>query len=467
MDIGIQFLGAARNVTGSRHLVDIGGLRLLIDCGLHQERQHRGRDFDRFPVEPKSIDAVLLTHAHLDHCGYIPRLVKNGFKGRIYCTQVTSEVVRIVLLDAGWLQEEDARYKRKRHEATGQTSPFGYDPLYTAADAEAALPLLAPVRLDEHVPINKEVTAVFRNAGHILGSAFIKLTVTRGGETRTLLFSGDVGRQNKPIIRDPAEYEEADYVVVESTYGDREHSSFDVPGQLEAMVNDTVKRGGNVLIPSFAIERAQEVLYHLNDLMRAKRIPRLVTFLDSPMAISVSEVFERHPELYDKEMRALVRRGESPFEMTQLSYSRTRHQSMAINNIRGSAIIIAGSGMCTGGRIKHHLAQHLSRKESTLLFVGYQAVGTLGRLILDGKETVRLHGMEHDVHCRVARIEGFSAHSDRLELMDWLSHLRQPPRRVFVVHGEESAGQAFCSTLIEKTGWRVTLPEYRNRFTLD
>ena len=464
----IHFLGAAGNVTGSRHMLEVGDQRFLVDCGLHQERQFKGRDYDDFPVPPASIDAVLLTHAHLDHCGYLPKLVREGFAGKVYCTPTSAEVARIVLLDAGYLQEEDAKYKRKRHRKTGRKSPHGYQPLYTVADAKAALPHLKRVPLNEPVEIGQGVKAVFRNSGHILGSSFIRVFVEEEHETRTILFSGDVGRWDKPIIQDPVQYEQADYVLIESTYGDRVHDkTVDVATQLAEVVNDTVERGGNLLIPSFAIERAQEVLYHLNDLMRAKRIPRLLTFLDSPMAVKVAEVFQRHPELYDEEMVDLVKDGHGPFSFPELTFSRTREQSMAINRIRGTAIIIAGSGMCTGGRIKHHLAQHISRKESTLLFVGYQANGTLGRQILDGRETVRLHGFEHKVRARIARIGGFSAHADRSELVQWITSLQKPPRRVFVVHGEAEAAEAFGKHLVEATGWKVTVPDYRNDYVLD
>ncbi len=464
----IRFLGASRNVTGSRSLVEAGGRRVLVDCGMHQERQHRHRDFESFPVPPDSIDAVLLTHAHLDHCGYLPKLVREGFSGPVFCTSASADIGRIVMLDSGHLQEEDARYKRKRHAKANKTARFGYDPLYTVADAERVAPLMRPVRLDEAVEVIPGMSASFHNAGHILGSSFVRLAITQGGQTRSILFSGDVGRPDKPILRDPERFDQADYVVLESTYGDRVHDeAMDIPDSLAEVVLDTLDRGGNLLIPSFAIERAQEVLYHLFALRQAKRIPPLMTFLDSPMAQKVTDVFERHPELFDEEMAELMKSGNNPFRYPQLLFTRNSEQSKAINRVRGTVIVIAGSGMCTGGRIKHHLAQHIGREESTVLFVGYQAAGTLGREILDGAETVRILGSKHTVRARIARVRGFSAHADRDELLAWVTSLKTPPRRVFVNHGEEEAATALKNFLCERTGWEVEAPAYKNEYVLD
>ena len=468
MKIRIHFLGASRNVTGSRCLVEASGQRVLVDCGMHQERQHRDRDFKPFPVPPESIDAVLLTHAHLDHCGYLPKLVREGFSGPVFCTPASAQVGRIVMLDSGHLQEEDARYKRKRHGKAGKTARFGYEPLYTSADAEEVAPLMRPIRLGQAVEVAPGMVATFQNAGHIIGSSFIRLVITQGGQTRSILFSGDVGRPDKPILQDPVQFDQADYVVIESTYGDRVHDEpMDIPDSFAEVILDTLDRGGNLLIPSFAIERAQEVLYHLFVLRGAKRIPPLMTFLDSPMAQKVTGVFEQHPELYDEEMVELMRGRDNPFHYPQLAFTRSAEQSKAINRLRGTAIIIAGSGMCTGGRIKHHLAQHITRQESTVLFVGYQAAGTLGREILDGAETVRILGSEYMVRARIARIHGFSAHADRDELLAWVTSLQTPPRRLFVNHGEDEAASAFGTFLSEQTGWDVTVPDYKNEYVLD
>jgi metallo-beta-lactamase family protein len=464
----IRFLGAARNVTGSRSLVEANGQRVLVDCGIHQERQHRDRDFEPFPVPPESIDAVVLTHAHLDHCGYLPKLVREGFSGPVFCTPASAEVARIVMLDSGYIQQEDARYKQKRHSRAGKTARFGYDPLYTVADAEKVAPLLRPARLGTRVEVAPGMVASFHNAGHILGSSFIRLVIAQDGKARSILFSGDVGRPDKPMLQDPAQFDQADYVVIESTYGDRVHDDpVDVPDAFADVILDTLDRGGNLVIPAFAIERSQEVLYHLFALRQAKRIPPLMTFLDSPMAQKVTEVFEKHPELYDEEMVDLMRNGENPFRYPQLVFTRSADQSKAINRVRGTVIIIAGSGMCTGGRIKHHLAHHIGRAESTVLFVGYQAAGTLGREILRGAETVRILGSEHAVRARIARIHGFSAHADRDELLAWVTSLQAPPRRVFVNHGEAESASSFQDFLQERTGWDVVVPDYKNEYALD
>ncbi len=471
MDIRIAFLGAARNVTGSRFLLTVDGRRFLVDCGLHQERKFRDRDYQPFPVPPDSIEAVLLTHAHLDHCGYLPKLVHDGFGGPIYCTPASAEIARIVLLDSAYLQEEDIRYKRKRHKRSGRSSPYKYKPLYTIEHAKACAEHFRPTRLRETLDLGGGIQALFRNSGHILGSSFVRLDIGVGhgaGNTkRSIIFTGDIGRFDKPIIKDPAFCREADYLLMESTYGDRLHDSVGkIEDELAHVINDTVARGGNVVIPAFAIERSQELIYYLNELQLKKRIPRLLTFLDSPMAVRVTQVFENHPELYDEDMTALMNQGASPFRFPTLNFTRSTEQSKAINRVRGSVVIIAGSGMCTGGRIKHHLLHNIGRPESTILFIGYQAQGTLGRSILEGRKTVRILGTEQRVRARIARIQGFSAHADRDELLDWVTHLETPPRSVFVVHGEDKAAASFRRYLDEKTGWKVVLPDYRNEYRL-
>ena len=462
MRVKLSFLGAARNVTGSRYLLEANNVRLLVDCGLYQERKFRSRNWDPFLVPPHTLDAVLLTHAHLDHCGLLPKLVREGFRGRIYCTAATSEITQIILLDSAHIQEEDAAFKRKRHEREKRKGHFPEIPLYTADDAKASFPLFESVRYGESVQLGDGVRASFHEAGHVLGSAMIKVTVTQEGDHRTIVFSGDVGRWDKPIVRDPSLFSEVDYILVESTYGDRLHEdSPDISDSLAEIVNSTWKAGGNIIVPSFALERSQEVLYHLNELILEDRIPRLMVFLDSPMAISITEVFKRHSELFDQEMASLVRSNKSPFDFSNLKMTQTVDESKAINHMSGTVMVIAGSGMCTGGRIKHHLVTNISRRESTILFVGYQAIGTLGRQIVGGVKRVRILGQHYPVRARIAQIHGFSSHADRDELFRWLSGLKKNPRRVFVVHGESKTAQKFGAFLRQKTGWGISVPEYR------
>jgi metallo-beta-lactamase family protein len=468
MHIKLNFLGATQNVTGSRYLVEANNLRFLVDCGFYQERDYRYRNWDPFHVPPDTLDAVLLTHAHLDHCGLLPKLVREGFHGRIFCTNATADIVKIMLMDSARIQEEDAAYKKKRHKRSRRKGSHPEVPLYTTDDAKACFPLLSPVRYGESVLIGNDISATFHDAGHVLGSSMILVRVNQNGESRSILFSGDVGRWNKPILRDPTLFEEADYVLVESTYGDRLHEDSEtIENQLADAINSTVQGRGNILVPSFALERSQEVLYYLNTLLMERRIPRLLVFLDSPMAVGITDVFNEHPELYDSEMMGLIRQGSSPFDYHGLTMVRTVAQSKAINNVFGSTMIIAGSGMCTGGRIKHHLVTNISRPECTILFVGYQAAGTLGRIIVDGVKKVRLMGKWYPVRARVSQINGFSAHADRDELFRWLSSLKRPPKHIFVVHGEPDSAKKFADYVSNKTGWNTSVPEYGQESILD
>ena len=468
MQIKLGFFGGAYNVTGSRYLLEANNTRLSVDCGLYQERKLKHRNWELFTIPPSSLDAVLLTHAHLDHCGLLPKLVRDGFRGRIYCTTATSEIAQIMLLDSAHLQEEDAEFKRRRHEREKRKGPFPEIPLYTTDDAKASFSLFTPVSYEETVLLGEGIKATFHDAGHVLGSSMIKITVSQQGESRTILFSGDVGRWDRPILRDPSIFNEIDYVMVESTYGDRIHQEPpDVGESLAEIINSTFRAGGNIIVPSFALQRSQEILYHMNELLMENQVPHIMVFLDSPMAISITEVFKRHSELFDKEMSQRIRQNKSPFDFPGLKIVQTADESKALNHISGTIMIIAGSGMCTGGRVKHHLVTNITRPESTILFVGYQAIGTLGRQILDGVKQVRILGQQCPVRARIAQIHGFSAHADRNELFQWISGLSSAPRRVFVVHGEPRTIKQFGQFLREKTGWEILTPEYETETFLE
>lgn len=461
----IRFLGAARTVTGSRFLLETGNANLLVDCGLCQERECRMSDREPFPVPPSDIGAVVLTHAHLDHCGYLPRLVRQGFGGKVFCTPPTAEIVRIALLDAAKLQEEDIRNKNERHQREGRQSPYEpLTPLYTTQDAQDACTLLETVPFRQSFPVSPETTLCFHEAGHILGAASVRLEVRENEKSRTVVFSGDIGRWDRPILPDPSLIERADTVCMEATYGNRVHEGQDhALAKLEHTIRETVESGGNLIVPTFAIERAQEVLFYLSRLFRKGRIPPIPVFLDSPMAIDVTEVFRRHQEYFDEESKDLLRKGESFLDFPFLNTARTVEESKAINSLSGSSIIMAGSGMCTGGRIKHHLVRTISSARNTILFVGYQARGTLGREILEVPPEVRILGRTYPLKARIRKINGFSAHADSEELVRWFSGFQNKPEKVFIIHGESEAAEAFSGTLREKFGVSAVVPDILSR----
>jgi metallo-beta-lactamase family protein len=468
MQIRLSFLGAAQNVTGSQYLVETDKTRLLVDCGLYQERELKGRNWSPFFMPPRSLGAILLTHAHLDHCGLLPRLVQQEFDQPIYCTTATAEITRIMLLDAGKLQEEDAEFKQHRHQKEQRKAKYPEIPLYTQADAEAVFPLFSPVKYGQPVSLSEGVEASFYDAGHVLGSSMIRLKIRQNGGQSTIIFSGDIGRWRKPMLEDPTLFDEADYVIMESTYGDRSLEPVEETArEFAEIINATANKGGNIVIPSFALERSQELMYYLNKFRLEGRIPPLPVFVDSPMAVSITDVFGHHTELLDKEMRQFLSQGKSPFDFPELELVRTTKESKELNHLTGSNIIIAGSGMCTGGRIKHHLVTNISREESTILFVGYQASGTLGRHIVNGAKSVRILGQYYPVRARIAQVHGFSAHADRDELIKWLSGLAKPPRRVFITHGELDASKNLEGLIREGKGWETLIPSYRQQVILD
>ena len=458
----IIFLGATKNVTGSKFIVETAASRVMIDCGLFQEREFRARNWDAFPLPEASIQAVLLTHAHIDHCGYLPRLSTGGFKGKIICSGPTADIAKISLIDSAHLQEADAAYKKKRHQKEGRRGPYPEAPLYTLKDVEDVFPLFYPVDYLAAVEVTPEITAVFYDAGHILGSAMIELRVNEPGHPeKRIVFSGDIGRWGRPIIGDPHLFEKADYVVMEATYGDREHEGGeDAVDRLAEIINSTKKAGGNIVIPTFAIGRAQELLYDLNGLIQQGRIPELPMYMDSPMAINITKVFRKFADYYDEEASARLRRQKVLFDIPTLQFTPSVQESKAINHLKGSAVIMSSSGMCTGGRIKHHLVHNISRPESTILFVGYQAKGTLGRIILEKPREVRILGHAHPVKARIEKISGFSAHAGRSDLLRWGTHFTPQPLKIFVVHSEAESARHFADILRQNIASEVFVPDY-------
>jgi metallo-beta-lactamase family protein len=445
----LSFHGADRGVTGSCHLVECAGRRILIDCGLYQGgRELEEENAEPFGFDPTEIDYVLLTHAHLDHCGRLPLLVKRGFRGEIVTTAATRELSRLVMMDAAHLQEEEARRRVHGHSHHGKHAKL-IPPLYSILDAFRVLDFFGrTAEYRQPVDLAPGVRATFFDAGHILGSASIYLELEENGHRRSVLFSGDLGNVGRPILRSPVAPPKADVVVMETTYGDRLHKPF-APSVEEfyAAITDTFKRGGNVIIPTFALERAQEILYFLREGVEKGSLSRATqVFLDSPMAISATEIFERHPECYEPETAEMFREGHDPFHLQGLHFTRETPESIAINSIGGGAIIMAGSGMCTGGRIRHHLQHNLGRSECSVIFVGYAATGTLARHLIDGNKEVRIHGEKLPVHASIYTINGFSAHADQAELLAWHNQIGGPAR-TFLIHGEEQTMSVFAAPL--------------------
>ena len=459
----IKFLGACKNVTGSKFFLQIDGINLLIDCGLFQERELKNRNWEEFPVPPEKLNYILLTHAHLDHSGYLPKIVKDGFSGKVLCTKPTKEITKIALLDSAKLMVEDAEKKRKRHQKEGRKGQYPEIPLYEISDVERVFSFFEDVSYNEEIKISEKVKVVFYDAGHILGSSFIKIFA----DGKEILFSGDMGRFNNPILKAPTLIESSDILIMETTYGDRIHEDRKIAEEkFQKIINETKEKGGNIVIPTFAIERAQEVLYYLKKLLIEDKIPHLITFLDSPMAIEITEVFKRYYFYLDGEAEKLLNENISPFDFPLLHFTKSVEESKVINHIKGSCIIMAGSGMCTGGRIKHHLIQNIERPESTILFVGYQAKGTLGREILE-KDEVRILGNYYKVKARIEKIDGFSAHADRDELLKWLYSFKKIPEKIFLVHGEEEVIDEFSGIIKNKfPGSKIIIPSYLDEFEI-
>jgi metallo-beta-lactamase family protein len=463
----LTFLGATQTVTGSKFLFESNGRRILLDCGLFQgAKDLRLRNWESPPVDPKSVDAIVLTHAHIDHTGYLPRFVAYGYNGPIYATPATVDLARILLPDAGHLQEEEARYRNKHHLTKHQPAL----PLYTIDDAMATLELLQPVRYGDVFELSKTLTFQLMPAGHILGSSFVLFTEDLGSASKTVLFTGDIGRYGQPIIFDPTSVDGADYLIMEATYGNRRHTDANGKSgkeQLRDVVLMTARRGGTVLIPSFAIGRAQELLYILRELELENQIPVLPVYVDSPMAVDAVDIFRQHVEEHDLEMAELQRSGSNPLHTQRVQFARTVEESKAINDHRFPSIIISANGMATGGRILHHLIQRLPDDRNAIVFVGFQAQGTRGRLLSDGARQIRIFGVDYPVRARVHVIDSFSAHADYSEILRWLSGFKRAPGKTFLVHGEPRAISAMKDHIASTyKSWRVEAPEYRQTFEL-
>ena len=460
----LTFLGAAGTVTGSRHLLEVNDTRLLIDCGLFQgPKKNRLKNWEPFPIEPSTIDAVILTHAHIDHIGFLPAIVNEGFTGPIYCTRATAELAAILLPDTGHLQEEEAKWANKK----GYSKHKPAKPLFTEDDARAVLPYLKPVDYGEHFEPAPNVRAKYRDTGHILGAGFLDLKSTRDGKSRKIVFSGDLGRPTDAILRPPAAAYNVDYLIMESTYGDRLHKEEFSEDELARVVNESMERNGVLVIPSFAVGRSQTLLYVLRELEVAGRIPEVPVYLDSPMANAALTVHKNHIRDLNLVCRKQSLSGVRLFHPKKLRLSVTRNQSMEINDVQKGAIIISASGMVTGGRILHHLKERLSEERHTVLFIGYQAEGTRGRTILEGKESVRMFGQDVPVKARIERIEGFSGHADYNEMLAWMMGFNKDPEQIFLVHGEPEASEAMAGHIRGKFNWDVTVPKEDDHVEID
>jgi metallo-beta-lactamase family protein len=455
----ITFLGAAGTVTGSKYLIEAGGKRLLVDCGLFEgSKELKQRNWDPPPIDPSSIDWVLLTHAHIDHTGYLPKLVAAGFRGPIYANAATHELCMLLLPDSAHLQEEDAKYATKKNYTT-HNPPM---PLYTVAQATAALAQFKEIPSNDPFTISPQFSVMPHDAGHILGATSLELTITENGKQTVVVFSGDVGRYDQPLLKDPETPVRADFLLCESTYGDREHEAGSVADELGNIVNATVKRGGAIVIPAFAVDRTQLLLYYLRQLEQQKQIPHLPVYVDSPMAINVTDIYNRHRADHDLKKQDVS----DPLNLDNVHLTRTVEESKQINNVTSPCIIISASGMATGGRVLHHLAKRLPDPRNTVLLVGYQAQGTGGQILQSGAKFLRLLGQQVPVGAQVIELGQLSAHAGKSELLRWLSGFKTPPKQTFLVHGETSGLAGLRDAITAQYHWPVTIPAYKQSFDL-
>jgi metallo-beta-lactamase family protein len=461
----VEFFGAAGTVTGSKHLVTANGRKVLLDCGLFQGlKSLRERNWQPPPFAPAELDAVVLSHAHIDHSGYLPLLVRRGFHGPVYCTRATADLLQSLLPDSAYLQEKQASHANYH----GYSKHAPALPLYTMADADAALALLEPQPFGQAIAVTDGIGATFRTAGHILGSATVDLTLDGGpGRTPThLVFSGDLGRWGRPILHDPQPVPHADYLLLESTYGNRTHSA-DVADDFSRSVRAAAERGGALLVPAFAVGRTQELLWWIRQLEDDGRIPELPVYIDSPMAIDVTDVYLRHTAEHDLDMRMVRDAGHHPLYPEQFRLAKSQEESMALNHLRGPIVIISASGMATGGRILHHMKLRLPDRRTTVLLAGFQAAGTRGRLLQEQADEVRIHGREITVRANIETLDGLSAHADQGELLQWLSGFEEPPKQTRLVHGEPEGAAVLAQAIRERYGWSVDVAEDGGKLTLE
>lgn len=460
----LTFYGATGTTTGSRFLLELHGKKILVDCGMFQGRKaNRLKNWDEFPLQPSEIDRILLTHAHIDHSGYLPRLCKEGFSGSIHCTHATHDLCEILLKDSAHIQEEDAYWANKK----GYSKHKPAQPLYTVKDAKKTLSLFAPLHYGENLYDDDKVRFKFKDAGHILGSALIDIKTGDGSQSRKILFSGDIGRPDKQLLRDPVQAFNVDYLILESTYGDRLHAEDSPIEELARVIRESAERGGVLVIPSFAVGRTQTLLYLIRELEDQGKIPSMPVYVDSPMAIDVTDIFSKRISDFDITSRVLTLKGVKIFHPKQLHLCETREQSKAINKIKSQAILISSSGMVTGGRILHHMVQRLPQPENTILFIGYQASGTRGRTILEGQPSVKIHGRQIPIKANTEKISGFSGHADYNEILAWLLGFDRPPEKTFIVHGEQEASKSLAEKIRDKLGWEVVIPGFGDGFDLE
>jgi len=442
----ILFLGATRTTTGSMYLLEVNGQKILLECGLFQGK--RGESIIRnknFSFAPSDLYCVILSHAHIDHSGNLPNLCKQGFRGNIYCTFATRDLASIMLEDSAHIQKADAEFVSKKHAKKGLPP---VDPLYNVEDAEQAVQQFVSLNYDRPMPIAEGVTLIFKDAGHILGSAQVVLDIKENGKAFRFLFSGDVGRGKDDILRDPVAVEDVDVLMVESTYGGREHGPKSVAHELvETYVKETISKGGKVIIPSFSVGRTQEIVYTLHRLTEAGRIPKIPIFVDSPLSVNATEIYRLHPECFNSEIYRFLREVKNPFGMDNLTYIREQAHSLKLNDLKEPAIIISASGMCEAGRIRHHLKNNIGDPKNLVLFIGYCAENTLGAQLVAGKKTVNIFGEPHEVRAKVLSIDAYSGHADKNELLNYVKAISGPMKKIFVIHGEQDQTLAFCDLL--------------------